>query len=403
MSSENMPPNQQKYSDEILPLTALRFTAALYVFLFHIHIRWPLASSSSIPGKILAHGAIGMSLFFILSGFVLGYRFNRGIKDYNEYAYGRFTRIYPTYVIAALVTLPWLISSLPQGIASTQVQIGRYLFIIFANIFLIQAWIPQLFAYWNNGGSWSISVEAFFYILFPFLMNRLMKMRNEKLYLLLIFLYTLASIPGISFFLFANQPGFVIFYAIPIFRLSEFILGVIGGLIFARGVRISMPGVAVVICIATFYLYLGYGPDFGFVFVADNWIVVPIWSLLIFSCASLRKGYIYNVMSNKILNHLGQISYSFYSFQALIVLTMIDHHDSLTIKFPLLKNNYILCFITFLILILCSFISFTLLEKKFRVYLNNKWQKKNISPSVDSLQSGLFDLAKQINKNVAAI
>jgi hypothetical protein len=56
-----------KDEKEIFPLTGLRFVAAFYVFLFHIHIRWPI-SSHSFAKNVLDQGAIGMSLFFMLSG-----------------------------------------------------------------------------------------------------------------------------------------------------------------------------------------------------------------------------------------------------------------------------------------------------------------------------------------------
>jgi peptidoglycan/LPS O-acetylase OafA/YrhL len=49
----------------------LRFFAALYVFIFHIHLRWPLAPESTFLSNLLGQGAIGMSLFFVLSGLVL--------------------------------------------------------------------------------------------------------------------------------------------------------------------------------------------------------------------------------------------------------------------------------------------------------------------------------------------
>ena len=51
---------------EVRPLTSLRFVAALYVFVFHIHIRWPVAGGWM--DGLLSSGAVGMSLFFMLSG-----------------------------------------------------------------------------------------------------------------------------------------------------------------------------------------------------------------------------------------------------------------------------------------------------------------------------------------------
>ena len=96
-----------KYEKEILSLTGLRFVAAFYVFLFHIHIRWPIADHP-FAKKVLDQGAIGMSLFFILSGFILAYRYADGRSTLKDYLINRFARIYPICAVAALVTLPWI-------------------------------------------------------------------------------------------------------------------------------------------------------------------------------------------------------------------------------------------------------------------------------------------------------
>lgn len=145
---------------ELRPVTSLRFLAASYVFLFHIQIRWPLAEQTSAFGRLLGNGAVGMTLFFVLSGFVLAYRFAGGPLDIDRYALGRLFRIYPVYLLAATSTIPWLISSIQNG--SSAGTVGQYVFVVLSNVFLIQAWFPQLFAYWNDGASWSISTECFF-------------------------------------------------------------------------------------------------------------------------------------------------------------------------------------------------------------------------------------------------
>ena len=54
--------------NELLSLTGLRFVAAFYVFVFHIHISWPLTNIKYLK-NIFDQGAIGMSLFFIFYGF----------------------------------------------------------------------------------------------------------------------------------------------------------------------------------------------------------------------------------------------------------------------------------------------------------------------------------------------
>jgi hypothetical protein len=55
-------------------LTAVRFYAALWVFLFHFSLRIPLHLQKYLA-RIVENGALAMPVFFLLSGLVLGYRY----------------------------------------------------------------------------------------------------------------------------------------------------------------------------------------------------------------------------------------------------------------------------------------------------------------------------------------
>ncbi|MDR3502694.1 MAG: acyltransferase [Legionella sp.] len=360
---------------EILPLTSLRFVTALYVFLFHIEIYWHLIPHGRFA-RFLMKGASGMSMFFILSGFVLGYRFFNGVNNYKNYAFNRFTRIYPAYFFAALVTLPWLIYSL----ATYDSVALRYSFIILLNILMLQAWTPQFFTMWNIGGSWSLSVEMFFYALFPFLINHIKSLSNKQLYVALLLLYSMTSLPGISWVLFIDKNiDPLIFYSLPIFRVSEFIIGLICGLLFAKGFRMVWPNLCTILSAALLYTYLARGPNWGFVAIAHNFATVPLIGLLLFSTASLSSGWLYRFMTNSLFLYLGRISYSFYSFQALVLMTLLTKHDSIVNMFPAMSNVYVLCVVSFLALLAIASVSYYLLENKFRNYLNRKFDKKTIT------------------------
>lgn len=356
---------------EILTLTSLRFVAAFYVFLFHIQLYIPFISHGEIA-RFLSEGACGMSLFFILSGFVLGYRFDEGVSNYKNYAFNRFTRIYPAYFLAALVTIPWLISSLSFAGPN---QSFRYLYVIVVDLFMFQAWIPQLFTTWNNGGSWSLSVEIFFYALFPFFISYFKKLSNKQLGIALIVLYFSSALPGLSLLLFNPIPNNIMFYSLPIFRVSEFLIGVVCGLLFARGMRVAHSSLCAILCMVQLYLHLAWGPAYGHIVVAQNYATVPLISILIFSLASLRYGYMYNFMTRRSFIFLGRISYSFYSFQALILMTIVTKHKEIIAKYPLLCNNVILALFAFFILIAISIISHHFVEIRFRHYLNKKYKE----------------------------
>nr|WP_254596011.1 acyltransferase [Legionella micdadei] len=357
---------------EILALTSLRFIAAFYVFLFHIQLYFPVLKHGELV-RFLNNGACGMSLFFILSGFVLGYRFHNGVPDYKKYAFDRFTRIYPAYFLAALVTIPWLISTLSL---EDSLQTLRYIYVIFANIFMIQAWMPQLFTIWNNGGSWSLCSEMFFYALFPFIIHHLKKLKNKQLVIALCILYVTSSLPGISLLLFNPVPNNIVFYSIPIFRVSEFIIGVICGLLFTRGIRVAHPSACTIFCLTQLYLYFVWGPKHGHIAIAQNFITVPLTTILIFSLASINSGRLYRFMVGRSFVYLGRISYSFYSFQVLILLIIVTNYHSIGYKYPLLANHVILATVAFLLLIIISAISHHFVEIKFRNYLNKKFMDK---------------------------
>lgn len=70
---------------ELLPLTTLRFISAFWIFLFHITLRWPVDLPVPIS-NILSQGPLGMSIFFILSGFVLTYNYfeKEPIKEFKK-------------------------------------------------------------------------------------------------------------------------------------------------------------------------------------------------------------------------------------------------------------------------------------------------------------------------------
>ena len=343
---------------EILPLTGLRFVAAFYVFVFHIHIRWPFVENQYI-NNIFGQGAIGMSLFFILSGFVLTYQYADGEGDKKKYFINRFARIYPVYIVAALVTLPWLgVENVLQGIV-----------LVVANVFLIQAWFPQFFSLWNSGASWSISVEAFCYLLLPFLLPKIIKCNTRQLLIIIAISYFFSVMPGVVAKLFDSQYS-NIFYSMPIFRVPEFLMGVSVALLVRSGFiyknSVTLQLVALVIVLIYIALLGQKMPRY----IGHNWIVVPFIAFMIFSLAA-GKGIIAKLLSSRLSVWFGKISYCFYSFQALIILFLLSHRDTVTKSFPVLGDNLMLLLVSFALLVLLSAIGYYFIEEPLRKRIRN--------------------------------
>ena len=342
---------------EILPLTGLRFVAALYVFLFHIEINWPYAPAG-IVGKVIAQGAVGMSVFFVLSGFLLAYQYSGRFEDKKTYFVRRIARIYPIYIVAALCTIPWA-PKLPALDMTV---------LVITDIFVLQAWVPSYFKYWNNGGSWSISVEVFCYAVLPFIVPWVSKLSNKRLACFSVILYILTVVPGQAASIFPSV-SFSFFYALPLFRLPEFLLGVCGFLVMQRGFRFSRPTLLFIFILIAFVVCIRVrqaGPPY----IDYNWMVVPVVACLVMSlCQS--NWFLPWLLSSKPFVWLGKISYCFYSFQALVLLTLITYHTELIRVFPVLGINWVLCVVAFVVLLFLSVIGHHLIEEPCRKIIQN--------------------------------
>lgn len=152
---------------EILrPLTSPRFVAALMLFLYH-------CPGTSAFGARYALGHAGVGFFFVLSGFSLIYTYYRDFETdvvwarvRNFYA-ARIVRIYPPYVLSALIALAVLMFFGNVRWNMSPVPVRELAFA--AQIILIQSLTPSEQIYLGiNSPAWSLSLEALFYAAFPF-------------------------------------------------------------------------------------------------------------------------------------------------------------------------------------------------------------------------------------------
>ena len=138
-------------------LTFTRFLAALSILIFHygqgIEIFY-----NQYTTFIFEQANVGVSYFFILSGFVMIIAYGNKEKIiFWDFLKNRLARIYPIYFLAIILIL---ISKLLKENTSD----------LILNLLMIQSWVPSK-ALTVNFPGWSLSVELFFYALFPFLLN----------------------------------------------------------------------------------------------------------------------------------------------------------------------------------------------------------------------------------------
>ncbi len=160
-------------------IDGLRFIAILSVVLFHISEFLAVKDLNvyadntdySILKYIISHGHLGVPLFFVISGFILGmpfagYYFGKGEKvSLKKYFIRRLTRLEPPYIIAMTILLfgaVFVARILPLG----KGLISYLTSLIYAHNIIFPDILPEL-----NGAAWSLEIEVQFYILAPLMAN----------------------------------------------------------------------------------------------------------------------------------------------------------------------------------------------------------------------------------------
>ncbi len=146
-------------SQRFVQLDALRGIAALWVMLFHLTVRFDelYGHPQGLP-FYLPDGRHGVHLFFMISGFVILMTLDK-TKSILDFAFFRFSRLYPLYWCAAALTFTIVaIAGLP----------GREVSVKDALINLTM--IPEVLgAELIDNCYWSLQVELFFYMLMAFI------------------------------------------------------------------------------------------------------------------------------------------------------------------------------------------------------------------------------------------
>jgi len=285
-------------------LTGLRYLAAAVVLVHH-------AAERFTPGTPIAQyselGYIGVTFFFVLSGFVLAWSMKpNGGGRTGAFYQSRFARIYPMYLVA------WLVAFAAALLSGGDIP---WLAVILTLV-LLQAWVPDPNIYGAiNPPGWSLSAEAFFYAVFPFLMGRRVRL-HERVYLLVpILVGTIAF--GVVFSFTPIYSHWFIYYS-PIWNLTSFVIGILLAAAIKKGLRVAMPTwAALAIAGGVYFVISTVWPDCprGF---AGAVMLGPL-CLVIVSAANNDIARRRSIWSTKALVLLGQWSYALYLVHYLMI------------------------------------------------------------------------------------
>ena len=378
-------------------LTSVRFFAALIVILYHYNKEF----SPYLPTPIqnfIEHGYIGVSFFFVLSGFILAANYYERLLNKTvskaDFWWARFSRIYPLYLVSILIVLPrYFIPQSMDPLPQQWIYAHAHPFeLVAVVVFALQSLAFPSGAFFNSP-AWSISTEIFFYLCLPFLLPLIKRITTRQLMIALVVLLLWAVIGPYCYheqIFTVNVPKLGITYTGPvdfflnqfvrmsfITRLPEFLSGVIGYRIYKEvlvGRKTPWLLPFVILTAIPFFGLMLYEPGdniLNTVLYTGQVLGIPFFVFVILWLIQSQSRVV------QIFKHprwvlMGEASFALYLFHIPIknagqlIMSHFLHRD---------KNNVGLCLALIAVSILSSIVLFHWVETPCRKWLTN-WRKQ---------------------------
>lgn len=309
-------------------LTSLRFFAALFVFLYHFSMEnGPLAPygplnpfadhrvAADYASLVQAGGYVGVSFFFVLSGFVLTWSSS---PDERKTAFWRrrILKIYPNHITLWIIAMALFAASADSWRAWLP------------NLFLVNSYFPQASIFATvNMPSWTLCSEMLFYMLFPLLLRPIWRIRAGRLWywaggvvacmvgIQLINVFLIPGSPLSPYLPGTSIPQQWFGYIFPPSRLFEFILGMLLCRIVRAGLfpRITV-GPALVLMLGGLWLESALPVAFSF----EVATIVPVMVLICAAASGDVQGRT-RVLRSRVMVWLGEVSFAFYICQGVVL------------------------------------------------------------------------------------
>jgi peptidoglycan/LPS O-acetylase OafA/YrhL len=296
----------RKRTPRLDTLTGLRFFGALAVVFCHVGAQFTDKNSITV---LVSYGYVGVSFFFMLSGFVLTWSSNT--PSAGRFLWMRFARVWPLQFLLAIVAFTALAAQ--EKLPGTLGHI--------AEVLLLQAWSPQQGVYFGgNGVSWSLSCEMFFYLLFPFVIGPLRRLRARGLAVTAgVTIAVLAAAPIIASGMhLSGSTSYWLFFIFPPYRFGEFLLGMVLARATTLGVRLARPGLCALFATSGLALVMwrltsftvSTGTDVSRPFVAL--LALPLFALLLLAGATCDLDGLRTGLNWRLPIRLGEWSFALY-------------------------------------------------------------------------------------------
>ena len=289
---------------------------AFLIFMFHsrIHV---LHCSYGVLNLFVDRGAIAMTGFFLLSGYVINLTYGRRdmskLEEIKDFIKKRLISIIPLYFVWAFFNV--IAHIIVRGKSAAIEEL-----ILFPVEFLgIQSFFSSLFSFSHNGGSWFISCILICYFLFPLFQIVTQKVTDRSRVIALFVLSVILLWSPIVQCFFHCQT----IYSNPFFRAVEFLIGILVSqlnttstlcklIIIMRKPFISIMSIAILLVGVSVVRWFNIPDDY----MLYSWVSLPCFVSLIVSLGSynLRK-----IQGAKIVKYLSEISFCIFLGQIIYV------------------------------------------------------------------------------------
>ncbi|MFO0494921.1 MAG: acyltransferase family protein [Flavobacteriia bacterium] len=356
-----------KISGKLSHLNTVRCFAAAMVIMGHtayLISSWGFHVNHNLWGALAGHG---VDVFFALSGFLITYLLLKE-KELNgkifikDFYMRRMFRIWPLYYFVVLTS--FLISYISVNFFICEANLNSYLF-----TFLMLPTISKAF-YLNSFSMstlWSIGVEELFYLIFPFIFDKISRTRLSTLIAIILFyvigkvllIYGIVKLSHINSTPWLNLLSMLRFEclfcgvicAIIVNRRQDIVQYINSSFISKVIFTIFILFLSVSILDVNIYIHPGIGPILKTVI---NPFVISFLTGLILIIIT-QHPIISNINENSFLFFLGQISYGTYIYHTFIITLMFS-------IFPKSSNGIFIFCIIYISTLLIAWFSYRFFE-----------------------------------------
>lgn len=323
----------------------LRAAACLMVLLHHLAFRMDMRNVPEAAEPVMRYlvmGSFGVSIFFVLSGFLLARPFwlaldrREPMPSLRIYALRRAARILPGFWLALVVSLVCSIA-----ISGSPLD-GEHIIRFVAGFLLVSDWHwLTLFPVDNNGPLWSIGFEVTSYLLLPFCLAMLFAFRLRGWPARLAWIGVIAAVLALHWMVVqwapidevergwdhglvggakAWMPRFNPIGFFAIFALGALAAGVqvrLAGLKHWAFDMLGLAAIAAIVCIMAVHMG-GLTEGFGFLGIPYGypWMPLAAGLALVVLPSSVLAGHL---LDNRVSRFVAQISFGIYIWHFLII------------------------------------------------------------------------------------